>query len=151
MAIPPAHLRRQGIGELLLGSASALRTCCSQLSPPGELLSLELKLDDDSLAPSSDAPYPTHQFQGSLRTTLDATNLFPEFHVEGSVRRLSPCDNAIYWQFAITYEGRKQWLLDGVQVGQERSRMGIVGVWKHATGMDGEGGGPVGPFWWFPR
>ncbi|KAM0789727.1 hypothetical protein ACM66B_006584 [Microbotryomycetes sp. NB124-2] len=128
-AIPPSHLRRQGIGELL---------------------SLEMQLCDNTADPTADDPYPQLFFSGKLSTPHAVE--FPELTIEGSVTRSKrDKDGAIRWLFTIMYEGRDQWVLSGIQVGQERSRMGVIGTWQHAsTVAEGPaGGGPVGPFWWF--
>ncbi|KAK4056431.1 hypothetical protein OIO90_002574 [Microbotryomycetes sp. JL221] len=124
-AIPPAHLRRQGIGELL---------------------SLELKLADDTPEPTWLNPWPTLHFSGKL-VTPHAPAHFPELGIQGCVFRTSHKD--ILWRFNILYENRDQWSLEGVQVGQERSKIGIMGTWRHASQVQDGLPGPVGPFWWF--
>ncbi|KAK4051611.1 hypothetical protein OIV83_002751 [Microbotryomycetes sp. JL201] len=128
-AIPPAHLRRQGIGELL---------------------TLEMQLADCTEEPTAENPYPQLLFTGKLVTPHAIE--FPQLTVQGSVTRGDhEQDDAIRWLFTIMYEGRDQWILSGLQIGQERSKMGVMGTWQHASTIEGAEAapGPVGPFWWF--
>lgn len=117
----------------------------------GEVMSLDLKLLPPRSSSNTSDPNPPLDFAGTL-TTRDAPPGYPTLTITGTVSRLSP--SAIRWQFRVSHAGSPRWALEGVQVGGERSKMGIVGVWTHAGPTPGEedvgrGDGPCGPFWWF--
>lgn len=126
--IPASQLRRQGVGE------------CQ---------SIVLTLDPSSPSPTPTDPFPRLTFTGTLKSRdVAPTPDYPSLSISGHVERTP--DDAIRWQYRVHYNGREQWRLEGVQIGEEKSRMGVVGIWTHAPGHEGgEGDGPCGPFWWF--
>lgn len=122
--IPAAQLRRQGVGE------------CQQIA---------LTLDPSAPSPTDAEPNPKQTFTGVLKARDVAPSAeYPSLAIAGFVERTP--DRAIRWQYRVSYAGREQWSLEGVQIGEARSRAGVVGIWSHAAR---EEEGPCGPFWWF--
>ncbi|KAL2419740.1 hypothetical protein ABEF95_006499 [Exophiala dermatitidis] len=116
------------------------------------LVKLELKLDDRMSADP--------QLRTSLPICTDLPPLFfsgmsrsyrpnqrPGRHVRGRVC-LAPGGREVRWRYIINYDGKDQWLLEGVQPGGVRSG-GIYGVWTQCDDSPNEGG-TVGPFCYFP-
>ncbi|KAH9924355.1 uncharacterized protein BXZ73DRAFT_91336 [Epithele typhae] len=77
---------------------------------------------------------------------------FPRIQFGGSVEghsimvghvRLTP-DNQIRWRFTSGEQGNAIWSSEGIQVGNVRSKFGILGAWTTVL-HDSED--PVGPFW----
>lgn len=77
------------------------------------------------------------------------TTAFPPLEIRGSVIRNTE-DDAVRWSYQVYYGNAMQWSLEGVQIGQERSEMGVIGVWtRPAVPFGGLVEGPCGPFrWW---
>ncbi|KAJ3768414.1 hypothetical protein FB446DRAFT_277904 [Lentinula raphanica] len=63
----------------------------------------------------------------------------------GTIRMIG--DRAIRWNLIsseVSTPDRDEWVMEGVQVGEIGSAMGVVGMW---TGAQHERGDPIGPSW----
>ncbi|KAF8525198.1 hypothetical protein BU17DRAFT_41915 [Hysterangium stoloniferum] len=68
-----------------------------------------------------------------------------EARVRGTVRMT--LDGQVRWKFVSAvsvYDGRTQWISEGIQIGGVASAMGVIGTW---TGAEHTERDPVGPFW----
>ncbi|KIW46352.1 uncharacterized protein PV06_02028 [Exophiala oligosperma] len=121
----------------------------------GDLMRLDLELDaslaeDSSLHTALPVSHdlPPLYFRGLSRgqSRGQAGTHMPVISVRGCAW-LVPGNREVRWRFIISYSGRDQWQLEGVQPGGIKSG-GVFGLW---TQSDHEMDGPVGPFCYFPE
>ncbi|KAJ3746437.1 hypothetical protein DFH05DRAFT_945388 [Lentinula detonsa] len=147
----PMTLRVVGFSRvsppLALPSSSSFESCASTKSSPGSNEQGKGKAKDlgspgvtyDPLVYALPVIHVVGEFRGSDVDESVARR------ARGTIRMIG--DRAIRWNLIsseVSTPDRDEWVMEGVQVGEIGSAMGVVGMW---TGAQHERGDPIGPSW----
>ncbi|KAK7457796.1 hypothetical protein VKT23_010136 [Stygiomarasmius scandens] len=103
----------------------------------------------DELSPLDKLVYalPVIHVEGNFRPVNDNASFGDTYldtrRITGTVRMVG--EGAVWWHLVTSFEsGEQEWAMEGVQIGEIGSALGVVGLW---TGAEHERGDPIGASW----